>query len=184
VPASAGGSGQTQTDGSRPGLASGSKKAAKPKALKLTAPDPTEDQFHESVAQLLWHVFQGKPVVWTTFPAGNYHLNPAAAGRLYRLGMKRGMPDVLIFWDSKTFGLELKTRKGRPSQIQVETHEELERAGVRCMVVRTLDEVLMFLRFHRIPMLNVKLSTEVRYGNKSAEGSGPQESPQGAGRAA
>jgi hypothetical protein len=157
--------------------------------FRLTPPEPSEDEFQHSVAQLLDHVFRGRKVVWSHFPSGGYFLSKAAAARLYRLGLKRGMPDIMIWWRDpfdmpRCIGIELKTSKGRPSTPQRKKHAELEEAGVACAVCRTLDEVVIFLRHHQVPMLKVRLNAETLYGNQGTEGRGAAQPAQSAGQAA
>jgi hypothetical protein len=149
------------------------------KKLRLTG-DPSEDELHFSVAQLLDRVFAGRPVVWTTFPAGGYQLTRAAAVRLYRLGLKKGMPDIQIMWAGKIIGIELKARRGTRSAAQRHMHTQLTWAGVPVAVCRDTDDVILFLRKHAVPMLNVRLNSEVLYGHQGAANRGEtqsQESP-------
>jgi hypothetical protein len=147
--------------------------------IRKSLMDPLEDPFHQSVAELFWQIFRGWPVEWTTFPAGNYYLNPRAAGRLFRLGMKTGIPDLLVWHNSRTFGIELKRKNGRRSDLQVERHEALEAVGVPCAVCRSLQEVLTFLVEQRIPFTRITIEG-VSYGDPKAESRGQaqlEESP-------
>jgi hypothetical protein len=98
---------------------------------------------------------------------GHGLLAPQAAARLARLGMQSGWPDVLVVHNGQLFGVELKTRTGRLSKSrvvrtrsggarhvtgQVEMLADLERAGVRTAVARSVDEVLAQLREWGIPL--------------------------------
>lgn len=139
---------------------------SKPRPFRLTAPEPDEDCLHASVAAAL-NTLLLPPAQWTTFPAGGYGLSPAAAARLYRLGLKPGWPDILVCHDGRLYGLELKTRDGRLSTTRMvhtrsgaarvrmgqrEMLAGLERAGVRIAVCRDVLEVLETLRRWDVPL--------------------------------
>src|SRR4051812_43721207 len=141
---------------------------SKPRPFRLTAPEPDEDCLHASVAAAL-SVLLLPPAQWTTFPCGGYGLSPAASARLYRLGVRPGWPDLLLVHDGRLFGIELKTRTGRLSKSrvvrtrsggarhvtgQVEMLADLERAGVRIAVCRSVVEVLAQLAAWQIPIRN------------------------------
>jgi len=121
-----------------------------PKRLKLRIPEPPEDSLHKSVADLLdAHLLL--PATWTTFPAGLYVLNPAAAGRLKRLGLKAGMPDILVFWHG-CVGIELKRDSGTRQREQKFMHLRLEAAGIPVYVCRSLEAVADALVRHDVPL--------------------------------
>jgi hypothetical protein len=133
--------------------------------LKLVAPEPTEEEIHETVARGLDRLLK-PPAFWCCYPAGTYWLSKPAAARLSRNGLKPGIPDILIFYYG-VYGIELKTkdgkltrtrivhsvRSGRPRAImgQVEAHALLRQAGANIAVCRSLDEVLAQLRAWGIP---------------------------------
>lgn len=119
---------------------SGAEAAAAVK-FRLTAPEIPEDDLHKTAADLLDRWLEA-PAVWTTFPAGGYELGPAAAGRLKRLGMKPGMPDIMCWFDRRCVGLELKGRRGARSTAQRKMHPKLEAAGVPVYVVRTPEQII------------------------------------------
>jgi len=133
--------------------------------LYLAAPEPDEDQLHEGVARAL-DLLLLPPAFWMHYPAGGYGLSKAAAARLYRLGLKPGVPDILILYFG-VFGIELKAgdgrlsrtrivhhaRSGRPRVVmgQEEMHVLLRRAGAKIAVCRSVDSVLERLRIWNIP---------------------------------
>ena len=115
----------------------------------------SEDQLHRSVAEFLdWVLLP--PAVWTTFPAGWGRLGKATAGRLYASGLKTGMPDILIFFNGRATGIELKGPDGRLSNNQIAMHERLALAGVRVYVCHTTEEVLAALESASLPRRNLK----------------------------
>jgi hypothetical protein len=56
------------------------------------------------------------------------------------MGMKAGVPDILIVHDGHAYWCELKSPKGIVSDVQKATHEALRAAKCPVAVVRSLDE--------------------------------------------
>ena len=54
-----------------------------------------------------------------------------------RRGVKAGTPDVLVFHRGKLIGIEIKTRKGRPSESQEAARERLLAAGADWWLARS-----------------------------------------------
>ncbi len=71
---------------------------------------------------------------------------------LKRLGTLAGIPDVLIFYESRLYGIELKSPAGRLTTVQQALHERLRTAGARVETCRTLDSVEYQLLFWKIPL--------------------------------
>jgi hypothetical protein len=123
-------------------------------------PKITELQLHRSVAELLDYVLM-QPVVWTTFPAGWGKLGKATAGQLYAAGLKRGLPDILIwtirgnkkydYKDPVCIGLELKVGKNIASPAQHELFNALREVGVDVYLCRSIDDVIDALDDAGIP---------------------------------
>jgi hypothetical protein len=103
-----------------------------------------ERQLHEQVCAYLNLSLPFPDAFWTTFPADG-------ATRRGRIGLHRGFPDILIIYARFVFGLELKTNRGRLSDVQVGTHAHLEQAGCSVEVAHSLDEVVAILAKWRIP---------------------------------
>jgi hypothetical protein len=188
APASAegmGGNGASSraTDGLGPGQPKGGKSKAAAKvartAFKLTYPDPSEDQFGKAVADFLGYAFNGQDVVWSHFPAGGYYLSRAAAARLYRLGLQRGMPDLMICWIKGTIWIETKTPTGVVPKHQREMHTRLRTIGQPVGVCRSLGEVIAFLKQFGVPMNRISLMGEPD-GHEGAEGRSAAQLAEGA----
>jgi hypothetical protein len=92
------------------------------------------------------------PALYTTFPAGWGVLTPMMAQRLRKSGLKQGIPDVLIWFDGRTIGIELKAGKNTVTEAQRDMHQKLAAAGVAVHVCKTLDSVLYVLRSERLPL--------------------------------
>jgi len=121
--------------------------------IKRKAP---EAAFHITVARYLSFALPPQ-FFWTTFPAGGGGFIRGAT--LKRMGLKPGLPDLVIFsphgvtgWDKKTakgwwcyhnpaLWLELKVQTGRVSADQRQVHKALETLGHRVEVVKSLDQV-------------------------------------------
>ena len=133
----------------------------RPPRLRLTG-EPSEDQLHRSVADLLWKVVPEDLVEWTHFPAGGYELSRAAAVRMYRYGLKPGIPDFLFWYEVQGYhrclGIELKNRFGVVSRKQRDKHEKLRRVGMTVEVCRSAPEVLATLRMYGVPMLEARIA--------------------------
>jgi hypothetical protein len=104
------------------------------------------------VAQLLdWILLP--PAIWTTFPAGWGKLGKATAGRLYASGLKKGMPDILVFncvqpphpRRSSVIGIELKVGDNAVSSAQRTMFAKLQAVGIRVYVCRNIEDVMRAL---------------------------------------
>lgn len=102
-----------------------------------------EDHIQAALCQHLAVRAAAGVVYWHT-PNGGAR-RPAEAGRFRALGVKAGIPDLLLLRHGQLFGLELKAIGGRLSARQVETLEQLEHAGAMTAVAYGLDEALMQL---------------------------------------
>jgi hypothetical protein len=116
----------------------------------------TEAELHRSVAEFLDLVVL-PPAMWTTFPAGWTAMRKGAAGRLRGAGLKAGMPDILVFYDGRTIGIELKTPSGKVSSVQFDMIEKLRLAGIPVHVCRNIDRVHAALIAHQIPIRKFSL---------------------------
>jgi hypothetical protein len=124
---------------------------------------PKESELHVSVAELLdWILLP--PAMFTTFPAGWGKLSKATAGRLYASGMKKGMPDILVFnrveqpRRTAVIGIELKVGANAPTSAQRTMFAKLQAVGVRVFVCRTVNDVVQALDYANIPHRNAKVS--------------------------
>ncbi len=97
-----------------------------------------EDILHFAVAEYLDR-FLPKDIFWTTFPAGEYRTKRTAA-KLKRMGLKRGVADILIF-TNPIICLELKSGKGRMSQPQKDFAVLAQERGHRYFVARDLKTI-------------------------------------------
>ena len=55
-------------------------------------------------------------------------------------GLQTGVPDLVLMYNSKAYGIELKTNTGTLSDKQVKIHEAWKKQGIDTFVVRTFEE--------------------------------------------
>ena len=83
--------------------------------------------------------------IWCHYPAGGKR-SPIEARVFKSLGVKAGIPDLLLFHNGRVYAVELKAPGSRGlTDVQREMHRRLEVCGVPCCVVRTVDELADFL---------------------------------------
>jgi hypothetical protein len=58
------------------------------------------------------------------------------------IGVVAGIPDLLIVHAGHLYCLELKSERGRLSPAQIQTHEQLQRAGAHVAVAHGIDAAL------------------------------------------
>jgi hypothetical protein len=66
--------------------------------------------------------------------------------------LKAGFPDILIFYDSRCVGLELKVKGRKPSAAQQLMFPRLRNCGVQIFVCQSVDEVIAALHEAGIPL--------------------------------
>ena len=86
----------------------------RPAPFRLQAPDRLSSTIHEVCASALARLL-APPAMWACYPAGAVELTAAQHARYARMGLKRGMPDILIFHRG-LWGIEIKRRGGRLSR--------------------------------------------------------------------
>ena len=88
-----------------------------PRPFRLTPPPVYEQDIHEATARAL-DMLLAPPAMWCHYPAGAVQLAPHETARLTRLGLKRGMPDLMIFYFG-LWGLELKRPGSKLSKTRI-----------------------------------------------------------------
>ena len=108
-----------------------------------------EQALHRACAQFL-DLALPPDAIWLHYPSGGYR-RPVEARIFKSLGVRAGIPDVLVFHSGKVYGIELKAGSHTLTSIQRDMHRRLEQCGVPCCVATTVDEVADFLE-PRIPL--------------------------------
>ena len=78
--------------------------------------------------------------------------NKAEAAKLKRMGVKPGIPDLVVCYRSECLFIELKTAAGVLSGIQKQMHERLDHTGFDLGVCRSVEGVEDFLLSMGIPL--------------------------------
>jgi hypothetical protein len=137
------------------------------KPFRLVAPEPFEVDLQETCAAALDRLLL-PPAMWFAYPAGVIQLSGHQMARLMRHGLKRGLPDIWIFYRA-VYCIELKRRGGSLSKTRVgrtsrgaprvlEGQEEvfprlIGTGAVEAIAVCTsVDEVLAQLARWQIPL--------------------------------
>lgn len=112
-------------------------------ARAYRAPKVTEADIQRA---LISHVrLRAKPgLYWMHVPNGGER-NRITGAILKGQGLRAGAPDLFFFFSSRAYALELKTRKGRVSDVQKSAHHELSLAGIPVIVAHGLDAALAAL---------------------------------------
>jgi hypothetical protein len=110
-----------------------------------------EEALQRAVCGLL-AIYEAKHLLaYCHVPSGGYR-TPAEAGILKAMGVKRGIPDLLVWTpNAHSFGIELKGPKGKESDAQILFRSTLESLGHRVYVCWSIEEVEAALRLERVP---------------------------------
>lgn len=60
---------------------------------------------------------------------------------LKMMGVKPGVPDLMLVWRGQAIFIELKTPVGRLSPAQIATHDKLGKSGATVDTCRSIDQV-------------------------------------------
>lgn len=90
---------------------------------------------------------RGAPGVFAFHPRNGSRDQRTLAGYNAGLGVKSGVPDVVIIHNGRIFGLELKTEIGRLSDAQIDAQTEMEMAGACVFTAYGLDQAIHALEF-------------------------------------
>lgn len=71
--------------------------------------------------------------------------------KLKAKGVKKGFPDIILFYKSKAFCIELKSKTGTLSVEQKIMHFELDKVGVPTIVAKDIPTILKALERWEIP---------------------------------
>ena len=66
-------------------------------------------------------------------------------GRIFKTG-KPGTPDICVCYEGVFYGLEIKTKTGRQSELQKIAQRQIESAGGRYHIIRCLEDVWEIFR--------------------------------------
>jgi len=108
-----------------------------------------EAQLQRAVAEYL-DVALPADAVWTAIGHGGGGKTRGAI--LKGMGVKAGMPDIMIIWRGQVIFIELKAGRGGLSRAQKAFHDRLYLAGASITVCRCLSDVHVFLGTRGVPL--------------------------------
>jgi hypothetical protein len=82
-------------------------------------------------------------------PNGGFR-RPIEAKILAGLGVTKGVPDVLLWHDGKSYAIELKSEDGKATSSQIEMLNRLGEAGVATAVCHGIDQAVTCLESWRL----------------------------------
>lgn len=89
--------------------------------------------------------------VWFHPPNGGAR-SKAEAGIFKAMGVKAGVPDIIIIWRGRVIAIELKAPNGRLSTAQKDMHAYLTQAGAFVYTATDVAGVEGYLRGHDIAL--------------------------------
>jgi hypothetical protein len=93
---------------------------------------------------------RGAPgIFWWHTPNGGYR-RPREAKIFKSLGVKAGIPDLMIIHEGRIYGLELKAEGGRATPKQLAAVEAIRNAGGFACIAEGLDRALACLEAWKI----------------------------------
>jgi hypothetical protein len=112
-----------------------------------------EEQLQRAVVQLL-ALYEARGLLAYCHVGNGGYRTPAEAGVLHAMGVRRGVPDLLLWTPhAQSFGVELKAGKGKESDAQILWRSTLESLGHRVYVCFSLAEVEAVLRVEGVPAI-------------------------------
>lgn len=105
---------------------------------------PTEQQIQHAICKhLLWRGVPG--LCWFHVPNGG--LRSAREAKIMKgLGVKAGVADLILLHNGEAFALELKTMKGRATDVQLQFGTAWRFAGGEFYIANGLDDALWVLK--------------------------------------
>jgi hypothetical protein len=77
------------------------------------------------------------------FHVGNGGFRTPVEGAILKsLGVRAGVPDLIIIHDGKTYGLELKADGNKPTKLQIEAQDAMRAAGAEVAVATGIDQAV------------------------------------------
>jgi hypothetical protein len=102
-----------------------------------------EDQIQRAVLEHLR--LRGPQTAYWFHVANGGGRAPIEASILKGLGVRAGVPDLIIIYAGKTYGLELKADGNKPTKLQIEAQDAMRAAGAEVAVAVGLDAALQQL---------------------------------------
>jgi hypothetical protein len=89
------------------------------------------------------HIAQrGVPGLFAFHPANGGYRRPIEAKILQGQGVRRGVPDVILIYAGRTYGLEIKAAGGRATPAQLDALTAMRAAGATTAITAGLDRTI------------------------------------------
>lgn len=111
---------------------------------------------HCLVSNLLNTILNSEWTCWSSVENSNHTggtLGMIKQAKDKRKGVKKGFPDIIIMYSGTCLCIELKAGKNTTTDIQDAFHDRIRQSGNNVEVARSIDDVLMLLRKHKVPLL-------------------------------
>ena len=123
--------------------------------------------YREHALQQVVSVFLGRALppdaTWTSVDtATDQKMSVIAGARRKARGIRPGWPDMQAIWRGQFYAIELKEGAGKQSDNQIAMQAEIERAGGKYQVCRSVEDVEAALRGWGIPLRATALSAHAR----------------------
>jgi len=105
------------------------------------------NDFEHQVQKAICQYLDMRGLMYFAIPNGGQR-NKIVASKLKAEGVKAGIPDICIIYDSQTYFLEVKkpvtpkSGKGTLSKVQIEMIERLKEAGAEVAVVHSVQDTI------------------------------------------
>jgi hypothetical protein len=114
-----------------------------------------EEQLQRSVVDLL-QIYENRGLLAFCHVGNGEWRHKATGGRLKAMGVRAGVPDLLIWADGgHCFGVELKAGSSKLSPAQTFWHATVTALGHRVYVVQSLDGLEEVLRAEGVPAVGM-----------------------------
>lgn len=103
-----------------------------------------QEEHNLQVACVRWFRLQYPHLTLIAIPNGG-HRNIITAGKLKAEGVMAGAPDLFLFFPRGNYHglcIEMKTEKGRQSEVQELFQDKVEDVGYKYVICRTIDEFI------------------------------------------
>lgn len=104
-----------------------------------------EDQLQSALFLKCWNQLPHTRKLLFHVPNGGFR-NKIEAAKFKTMGLVAGVPDLLLIWGGKMYGIELKFEKGRLSDNQKELHDIWKRQGIDVNVFNDIDQAFEYVK--------------------------------------
>lgn len=101
----------------------------------------SEDQIQAKIYQDAYNTYPEIRKCFFSVPNGGTR-NKIEAMKMKATGLTAGIPDMILLYKGKCYGIEVKTETGSLSPAQITVHEAWRKQGVDVFVVRSAKEGL------------------------------------------